>query len=543
MDYLLSNYDGESCEFQQFIASYMDKVMQNSNVKDEDIVKKRYKSFYVLSCYIRCQGNWKVSDFQSVLDSIYGMKQDFASLMPNSTIKYLKINTVFQMGLQILRDTVGYDENFPDADLELSKDFSISDYKDKIHTIFTDNTDVYTSGDLIDGKHKLHKAALTEDILEEIIEQPPKGKRGRQKAAVSRVVLNTEIVKNLLEKYSTRIWIDQSITWIKDVEEKVFPIPTAFICYKPSGVSNWEKIAQDTKAQWDRNLAATSGIAINHGFQEGDWADDQADNLGPYPQHVHHSSSKDATSSKSDRRSSSSSSAPNPSALKNKPPTHLESNSKKRAADSTHSPSPAPKRASLGTSSNVEINHMKNVQGNFKRKYTDIDPLNDVFEEEDPVKARVSHESLLERPAHRQVNPRRDVEPAKQNSKTTAKIDFDSASASTDSDSNINGHTGVNALLNLKSNQHKSNVYPDRQHKQRSHSPHNSIISNHKPKPPIVRWTFEKEELLIEAVGTHGEGNWSSILGDPVYSQEFIGRSNMNIKDKYRNLLNKQNKF
>ena len=51
------------------------------------------------------------------------------------------------------------------------------------------------------------------------------------------------------------------------------------------------------------------------------------------------------------------------------------------------------------------------------------------------------------------------------------------------------------------------------------------------------RWSLEEEEALIKAVKRHGKGNWSQMLQDIRFKILLDnGRTNENLKDKFRNL-------
>ncbi|KAL8537777.1 hypothetical protein ACS0TY_012786 [Phlomoides rotata] len=51
-----------------------------------------------------------------------------------------------------------------------------------------------------------------------------------------------------------------------------------------------------------------------------------------------------------------------------------------------------------------------------------------------------------------------------------------------------------------------------------------------------LRWTEEEEEALKAGVAKHGTGKWKNILADPEFNRKLILRSNVDLKDKWRNL-------
>ncbi|RID72400.1 hypothetical protein BRARA_C04294 [Brassica rapa] len=53
---------------------------------------------------------------------------------------------------------------------------------------------------------------------------------------------------------------------------------------------------------------------------------------------------------------------------------------------------------------------------------------------------------------------------------------------------------------------------------------------------PKHKWTPEEEEALMAGVLEHGIGKWRSILGNPEYSSVLHSRSNVDLKDKWRNI-------
>nr|XP_043616759.1 telomere repeat-binding factor 4-like [Erigeron canadensis]XP_043616760.1 telomere repeat-binding factor 4-like [Erigeron canadensis] len=50
------------------------------------------------------------------------------------------------------------------------------------------------------------------------------------------------------------------------------------------------------------------------------------------------------------------------------------------------------------------------------------------------------------------------------------------------------------------------------------------------------RWTMEEEEALIAGVEKYGQGKWKTIVDDPQFASCFSDRSNVDLKDKWRNL-------
>ncbi|XVF35055.1 hypothetical protein REPUB_Repub18cG0111900 [Reevesia pubescens] len=53
---------------------------------------------------------------------------------------------------------------------------------------------------------------------------------------------------------------------------------------------------------------------------------------------------------------------------------------------------------------------------------------------------------------------------------------------------------------------------------------------------PKQKWTAEEEEALRAGVAKYGKGNWKSIQRDPDLSPFLFARSNIDLKDKWRNL-------
>ncbi|XP_022891332.1 telomere repeat-binding factor 4-like [Olea europaea var. sylvestris] len=51
-----------------------------------------------------------------------------------------------------------------------------------------------------------------------------------------------------------------------------------------------------------------------------------------------------------------------------------------------------------------------------------------------------------------------------------------------------------------------------------------------------VKWTSEEEEALKAGVVKHGTGKWKNILIDPQFAPYLINRSNIDLKDKWRNM-------
>ncbi|XP_019424469.1 PREDICTED: telomere repeat-binding factor 2-like [Lupinus angustifolius] len=53
---------------------------------------------------------------------------------------------------------------------------------------------------------------------------------------------------------------------------------------------------------------------------------------------------------------------------------------------------------------------------------------------------------------------------------------------------------------------------------------------------PKQKWTAEEEAALKAGVGKHGAGKWRTILTDPEFSSILRMRSNVDLKDKWRNI-------
>ncbi|CAD5315091.1 unnamed protein product [Arabidopsis thaliana] len=53
---------------------------------------------------------------------------------------------------------------------------------------------------------------------------------------------------------------------------------------------------------------------------------------------------------------------------------------------------------------------------------------------------------------------------------------------------------------------------------------------------PKQKWTQEEESALKSGVIKHGPGKWRTILKDPEFSGVLYLRSNVDLKDKWRNM-------
>ncbi|KAI3987768.1 hypothetical protein MKX01_028502 [Papaver californicum] len=53
---------------------------------------------------------------------------------------------------------------------------------------------------------------------------------------------------------------------------------------------------------------------------------------------------------------------------------------------------------------------------------------------------------------------------------------------------------------------------------------------------PKQKWTAEEEEALIAGINKHGAGKWKNIQKDPEYTHILAARSNIDLKDKWRNM-------
>ncbi|XP_076952569.1 single myb histone 6-like [Bidens hawaiensis] len=53
---------------------------------------------------------------------------------------------------------------------------------------------------------------------------------------------------------------------------------------------------------------------------------------------------------------------------------------------------------------------------------------------------------------------------------------------------------------------------------------------------PKQKWTQEEEDSLKAGVVKHGPGKWSTILKDPEFGSVLWSRSNVDLKDKWRNM-------
>ncbi|WJX92137.1 hypothetical protein P8452_73820 [Trifolium repens] len=51
-----------------------------------------------------------------------------------------------------------------------------------------------------------------------------------------------------------------------------------------------------------------------------------------------------------------------------------------------------------------------------------------------------------------------------------------------------------------------------------------------------IKWTSEEEDALIAGIKKHGAGKWKTILLDPQFAPLLTSRSNIDLKDKWRNM-------
>ncbi|RID55913.1 hypothetical protein BRARA_G03150 [Brassica rapa] len=51
-----------------------------------------------------------------------------------------------------------------------------------------------------------------------------------------------------------------------------------------------------------------------------------------------------------------------------------------------------------------------------------------------------------------------------------------------------------------------------------------------------LKWTGDEEEALRAGIEKHGPGKWKNILRDPEFAHQLTNRSNIDLKDKWRNL-------
>ncbi|KFK41697.1 hypothetical protein AALP_AA2G161200 [Arabis alpina] len=51
-----------------------------------------------------------------------------------------------------------------------------------------------------------------------------------------------------------------------------------------------------------------------------------------------------------------------------------------------------------------------------------------------------------------------------------------------------------------------------------------------------LKWTAEEEKALLDGIEKHGSGKWKNILRDPEFTHRLTSRSNIDLKDKWRNM-------
>ncbi|KAJ0249916.1 SANT/Myb domain-containing protein [Hirschfeldia incana] len=54
------------------------------------------------------------------------------------------------------------------------------------------------------------------------------------------------------------------------------------------------------------------------------------------------------------------------------------------------------------------------------------------------------------------------------------------------------------------------------------------------------KWSAEEEEAFLAGVRKYGPGKWSYIINDPEFRAQLSTRSNIDLKDKWRNMMIKE---
>ncbi|CAF2212275.1 hypothetical protein BRARA_H00094 [Brassica rapa] len=54
------------------------------------------------------------------------------------------------------------------------------------------------------------------------------------------------------------------------------------------------------------------------------------------------------------------------------------------------------------------------------------------------------------------------------------------------------------------------------------------------------KWSAEEEEALLAGICKYGPGKWSYIINDPEFRAQLSNRTNIDLKDKWRNMTIKE---
>ena len=115
--------------------------------------------------------------------------------------------------------------------------------------------------------------------------------------------------------------------------------------------------------------------------------------------------------------------------------------------------------------------------------------------------------------------------------------------ASSDNDSPVRDMSSVSMSVSSdrETTRGPQQTRQTRQTRQKRHPPKNISAADAEKKKYKARWSNAETNALISAVDKHGL-KWTSIKRDPQFNHCLINRSNIDLKDKWRNIITKDSK-
>jgi len=557
-------------------------------------VTRRYNEFYLVSAFITSEADWDQSSLGDLLSAIDDLEKNNTHAGLKHKFFITKLDIIFQIGLSVLREIINLEHDaLPEdpAEFVIPNQISVAAYRNKIEALLEKHRSYYIeeeTGDL-HAKFPHHLEDLVTNVVQE------ENANGKSKRGAKKAVLNGRKVYELLEEHRVNVFTQSIVKFIQSVEEKVLPIPLDVGCYAAAtGESLTNTLRRLSNQHHHRDWTDAEAEAHGPYTQQGE-SSARKQRAGS-----EHEVPAVATSSTRSKSSGNAKNAPlSPVFAESAPasPAHAAPAAKRgrKGANAKNKKDASEDEEAATADEEVAV-----VSQKFKRKYEESDPLLFMGEASSPAKARarVSREAELP-PASssKQLSSgQKSASKATTSSNAAAsaqgkkklfqsgvhkkgeKVDFsDSEEVDSvyDEESDVASDEGrsvpkgaVAQLLSLKRSHPKVNgKFPakldspakaSKNGKNAKKGTTSSAASNNNGKVDKVtlaaqsnaiiaagqrqKWNFEQETILAEAVGRYGEGNWQAILHDPEYAIVFVGRTNVNLKDKWRNMQKAANK-